>query len=47
MLFLITPFLPEYKKIVFGDNLNMQFSVVRKAFYAFLHHKEEIGISAC
>ena len=27
------------KKIAFGDNLKVRFSVVRKVFYTFLHHK--------
>jgi len=27
------------KKIAFGDNSKMRFSVVRKVFYTFLHHK--------
>ena len=28
------------KKIAFGDNLNVRFSVVRKVLYTFLHHKK-------
>ena len=30
----------QNKKIAFGDNLNVRFSVVRKVFYTFLHHKK-------
>jgi len=29
-----------YKKIAFGDNSKMRFSVVRKVFYTFLHHEK-------
>ena len=30
----------QNKKIAFGDNLKVRFSVVRKVFYTFLHHKK-------
>ncbi len=33
-----------FKKIAFGDN-SMRFSVVRKVFYTFLHHKKSIIVS--
>jgi hypothetical protein len=29
-----------FKKIAFSDNSNVRFSVVRKVFYTFLHHKK-------
>ncbi len=33
---------PYFKKIAFGDNLKVRFSVVRKVLYTFLHHKKAV-----
>ena len=32
-----------FKKIAFGDNLKVRFSVVRKVLYTFLHHEKYKG----